>query len=258
MRERGWSQQMAEESASYSSSHMAPEKGDSYDKTFSRIPFRAFLWRMERSFLDAILKSHFEGRQISLLDFACGTGRVVEYLEDRVHVAVGLDISASMLAVARENVSRAEIIEGDITTGDPLLDRQFDLITAFRFFPNAEPALRARVLERLKAHLEPDGLIVFNNHRNTSSTQYRFQRLYHVLRHLRRAPRFGMSQGEVDALLASAGFEIVEVYHVGVLIADDSHLLLAPLWRACERAAARIGALRGLSQDLTFVVRRRP
>jgi predicted TPR repeat methyltransferase len=236
---------------------MAPEKGSSYDKTFSLIPFRAFLWQMERDFLDSILKRHFTGREIRHLDFACGTGRVVGYLEDRVEASVGLDISESMLSVARENVKASELIEGDITMADPLTGRLFNLITAFRFFPNAEPALRAQVLEGLKEHLEPDGLIVFNNHRNFSSTLYRFLRFYHLIRHFVRSPRVGMSQGEVDALLASTGFEIVEVHHVGVLIADDRHLLLAPLWRACERLASRIGALRGLSQNLIFVVRKR-
>ncbi len=65
--------------------------------------------------------------------------------------ATGIDVSASMLAVARQSAPSAEIVEGDPTREDLLSERHFDLITAFRSFPNAEDPLReaamaARVL----------------------------------------------------------------------------------------------------------------
>ena len=51
-----------------------------------------------------------------------------------------------MLALARERCPHAKVILGDVTTTPGLAPGPFDLITAFRFFLNAEPTLRNEVL----------------------------------------------------------------------------------------------------------------
>ena len=73
----------------------------------------------------------------------------MSYLEDRTKSAVGVDLSPSMLEVARKNKRSAEIIEADLTRSDVLGDRKFNLITAFRFFPNAEAELRSEAMQVL-------------------------------------------------------------------------------------------------------------
>ena len=50
-----------------------------------------------------------------------------------------IDVSPDMLALAGARCPRARLIRGDVTTTPGLAPGPFDLITAFRFFLNAEP-----------------------------------------------------------------------------------------------------------------------
>ena len=45
----------------------------------------------------------------------------------------------------------------------------FDVVTAFRFFLNAEQQLRREVLEAIRKHLKPDGRLVCNIQMNATS-----------------------------------------------------------------------------------------
>ena len=60
-----------------------------------------------------------------LLDVACGTGKHLSYLQKDFD-CVGLDISESMLKVARKNAPDAEFLKGDMADFD--LGRQFDVV----------------------------------------------------------------------------------------------------------------------------------
>jgi SAM-dependent methyltransferase len=48
------------------------------------------------------------------LDAACGTGRHAAYLAELGHTVIGVDESPEMLAIARENLPAAELLEGDL------------------------------------------------------------------------------------------------------------------------------------------------
>jgi len=233
--------------ADYRHSHTAPGYGRSYDAVFRRNPHRSVIWHLERRVLDRIVQQRFEGREIRLLDFACGTGRILTHLENRVAQAVGVDVAPSMLEVARAKVRRSLIIQADLTCGDVLGDAKFDLITAFRFFPNAQAQLRREALSVLSRHLDRDGYLVFNNHQNASSL---LRRLVHLLG---RAPGHGMSQAEVDDLVAGAGLRVVSTDAVGLMPFTERHPILpGPLLRMFEGAASRCGLFKGLFQDLVF------
>jgi ubiquinone/menaquinone biosynthesis C-methylase UbiE len=66
-----------------------------------------------------------------ILELACGTGRVMLPLAEQGFAVVGVDISPAMLAIAREKLSaagvldRTELVEGDVLTME--LHRQFPL-----------------------------------------------------------------------------------------------------------------------------------
>ncbi len=205
---------------SYRASHAEDGKGRAYQAAFSDRPVRAMLWAMERARLDEIVRSHFVGRRIQHLDFACGTGRILSHLSAYASDSVGVDVSASMLEVAREQCPSATLIEADLTQDDVLADRRFNLVTAFRFFPNAEPSLRREAAAAIAAHLADDGLFVFNNHKNLSSTRNRLARLAG-------RPGFtGMTDADVRALLDGAGLEVVAVHHLSVFPGSEARPLL--------------------------------
>jgi predicted TPR repeat methyltransferase len=237
-------------SSSYRDSHRC--KGADYQARFEENPRRALLWSVEQLLLERILRRFLPGRSIDHLDFACGTGRVLGFLEGRTRTSTGVDVSPSMLAVARDRTHHAELVEGDLTRGDVLGDRRFDLITAFRFFPNAEEELRRDAIGALTARLSEGGILVFNNHRNLSSLLFRLARL--------RRPgadgNAGMGEREVESLVAGAGLAICARYHAGIVPESEPRVLRPrALVAAVERLATRL-PLAGLSEDVIYVCRR--
>lgn len=236
---------------SYRESHLDRGKGQSYHSAFTDNPYRNMVWLFEKSILDGILKTFFVDTDIHHLDFACGTGRILSYLEDRTRSQIGVDLSPSMLEVARNNSRNAEIIEEDLTRNDVLGFRKFNLITAFRFFPNAETDLRTDAMRVLTKHLDEDGYLVFNNHRNRGSTLNRLTRLFGY-------PGYhGMSMGETRALLTENSLEIVERYHYCVIPASERRSLPPiALLRSVEGILSKWRSVQDLGENLIFVCRR--
>ncbi len=235
----------------YRKSHLQPGKGQSYHAAFSDDPYRNMVWQFEKGVLDRILTVFYRNFEIHHFDFACGTGRILAYLEDRTKSSVGVDLSPSMLEVARKNKRSAEIIEADLTRSDVLGDRKFNMITAFRFFPNAKAELRMEAMQMLSRHLDDNGYLVFNNHRNTGSARNRLARLFG-----RRGYR-GMSIAEVKALLTENQLEIVKIYPLCVFPASEKHRLL-PLFLLCpvEVFLSKCRPFRNFGGNLIFVCRR--
>ena len=240
---------------SYRELHL--QKGADYHALFSTEPHLSMVWQLERKLLSRIVEQHFPGGVPAYLDFACGTGRIVELLSPFAEQSTGVDLSASMLQVARERLQSIEFVEADITRDDLLAGRQFDLITAFRFFPRAEPALRQEAMAAIRRHLKPGGVLVFNNHRNPGSL---LRRLIGARGRLRLGPRpmrsWGMSRREVNGLLASCGLRVEQVYPIAILPMNDRHMPLPTgVATVMESALARIGLITPLAQNLIFVCR---
>jgi len=228
----------------YRYSHTRPGKGEQYHEKFRSKPRRAMIWELEKHFLDDIVLTWFPSGRIWHLDFACGTGRILAFLQERTESSLGVDVSKDMLGVARKEVNQAEIIQADLTREDVLGDTKFNLITAFRFFPNAQPQLRAEAMHVLVKHLADSGCIVFNNHLTSSSLWHRF----------RKPLRQGMSQLEMKDLVLSNGLRVIKVYHAGVLpISEDSRFLAGRVLPAAEKIASRFRIFRTCADNLIYV-----
>lgn len=245
-------------SESYRESHQG--KGSEYHDTFSVLPHRAMVWRMEQRLLVRLVKQLFAGRRPTYLDFACGTGRIIGHLASYVTHPVGVDVSASMLALARRGVPEAKFLEADLTTSDPLGDRSFDLITAFRFFPNAEPELRAGAIHALVKHLAPGGYLLFNNHKHDASLMRRLAILLGRTISPEEALRTGdrvLAQPEVDELVASVGLRIVSRHPIGVLPLTERHMV-RPIWlvETLERGLSKLPLSVRLAQNIVHVCAR--
>jgi SAM-dependent methyltransferase len=129
-----------------------------------------------------------------VLDAGCGTGRVAIRLHELGYDVVGVDVDASMLAMARRDAPDLEWHEGDLSTFD--LNSTFDLVAvAGNTIPLLEPGTLSAAAARLAAHLVEGGRLVCG---------------------------FGLDAGhlpqgcpvtplaDVDAALAAAGFEPVD------------------------------------------------
>src|SRR4030042_4977945 len=154
---------------SYRDSHNYSTKGAEYETYYQTQRWERFLWSREQEIIKQILEKYYAGRDIHRLDFACGTGRITSFLEEHVKTSTSVDVSASLLAMARKKLKRTEIIEADITVDNVFKGRKFNLITAFRFFVNAEPSLRVAAMQALSKLLSDDGYFVFNNHQSYGS-----------------------------------------------------------------------------------------
>ena len=240
---------------SYKESHKYQGKGDEYEAYYETEAWEKFLWSREQEIILRILDKYFAGKEINLLDFACGTGRITGLLESRVKTSTGVDVSGSMLAIARSKLKRTEIIEADITTENILKGRKFNLITAFRFFLNAEQELRSSAIKALVELLDEDGLLVFNNHHSLGSPWIKL--LY--ARHLRKNPEgtFNvMSIEQMRDLVGDVGLEIVEIYPAGFFHPPKVPVLY---WfnRAIDSLAYRLKFLDRFSESPIAVCRRR-
>ena len=219
--------------------------------------YSSCLWRLQRPLLTQIIKD-FRAQQpgpVRLLDFACGTGRVLSALEPLVDTADGVDISENMVALARGKCTKARLQVGDVLTQPELLQPNYDLISCFRFLLNVEPELRARALRKLRTVLRPGGLLLVNVHGNSHS----LRQPAIVWRRWRNrqadAMLNAMSPGETKDLLRASGFEIVRQFGFGML---PPTLYRTPLRRAAmalDGALAGENVWGGVSVDMLFVCR---
>jgi predicted TPR repeat methyltransferase len=221
----------------YRTSHVGAQSwAQDYDaKLFAPGSFDAAIWEREQVLLDRIVRQHVPHRD-SYLDFACGTGRVLSHVEPHFRTAVGLDISETMLTVARERVRTATLVQADATRDPAALHQQrFDFVTAFRFFLNAQPSLRDAAMAFLASTLKnEDSRLLFNVHGNRHSTRA----LLAAKAMITREQFASMSVRESIELAARHGLEVIEWHGIGSY--DKSLLRLMPLraWRWAERAAA--------------------
>jgi SAM-dependent methyltransferase len=109
--------------------------------------------------LPGLLRKHVSGP--AALDFGCGAGRSSRFLKGLRFDVTGVDISASMLAHARErdpNGSYRLVPEGDLTT---LAPARFDLVfSAFTFDNVRGGTTRAQLFGQFRELLSPGGTIV--------------------------------------------------------------------------------------------------
>ncbi|MBN8507272.1 MAG: class I SAM-dependent methyltransferase [Burkholderiales bacterium] len=192
----------------YRASHL--ERGASYDSYLASVPFDTYMADWERRHLVAIVGQLFpSGGPVRYLDFACGTGRVAAAVAPLCQSALGIDISSSMLSVARQKVPRVTFRQADLTTEDPDLG-EFDLVTSFRFFGNAQDELREGALRAIVKRMAPAGYLIINSHRNPRSLASLFDRLTGG-----NAGNMDLHLGKLRAMLERHGLRIRKLRPIG-------------------------------------------
>ena len=192
----------------FRSSHASDGYGNTYVKVYESGYYKD-QWRyIEKPILQDILQQLREKGFNSCLDFACGTGRITEVEASYFDTCYGVDVSESMLDQARQRASKSVYIKQDLTR--ELLNRKFSVVTAFRFFLNAEHDLRQEALNAIAKMLEDDGCLVANIHANSSSILGYAYRLRNWLTKSKKANTLG--RAEFIKYLANAGFSVEKIY----------------------------------------------
>ncbi|CAN5377170.1 class I SAM-dependent methyltransferase [soil metagenome] len=131
----------------------APEE---YDARWKALADKGHNIHGEADLVETLLRDSGGTR---VLDAGCGTGRVAIELAQRGFDVVGVEIEASMLAVARGKTPDIEWIEADLTHLE--LDAEFDLVLlAGNVMIFVDPGTEASVVRGLASHLAPGGLLV--------------------------------------------------------------------------------------------------
>lgn len=143
-----------------------------------------------RKHIDSVLRKirahlapNFEPR--AALDFGCGVGRLLLPLAQECQTVVGVDVSETMLQVARRHCETHGISNVTLVRGDDRLTRvsgSYDLIHSFIVFQHIPQRRGEKLLSRLVELLSLDGVGVlhFTYHWHRKSAPLR--RVVHALR----------------------------------------------------------------------------
>lgn len=243
------------------------KSGESYDRSLAN-RFELAIFRLEHIILrDLFRRLRSSDPNTTYLDFACGTGRIIEVFRDLIRTKVGVDTSAGQLAAARAKVPDAEFVHGNVVTEPGLLaGRKFNLITSFRLLLNLEPENRVPILRALRELLTTDGYLVIDNHMNRHSILGLTALLAHKVLRVPKKPlvppgRRGiistMSESEMRKALTGAGLHVVKVHRIFVLPGHKAFQLLPTRWLVpLEAFLSRIPVANRLSKNQIYVCRR--
>jgi len=112
------------------------------------------------SYIRRLIRRH-KPRARTLLELACGTGAILKILAKSYDV-VGLDLSPSMLSIARKKLPQVKFFQRNMVSFD--LGRKFDVIICV--FDSINHVLEfadwQKIFRNAARHLEEDGLFLFD------------------------------------------------------------------------------------------------
>ena len=169
--------------------------------------------------IDALLRALGGGGPFAILDLGCGPGRDLKAFVDRGHLAVGLEGSARLAAMARAH-SGCEVWEQDFLALD-LPAARFDGVFANASLFHVPSRELPRVLGELRATLKPGGVLFSSNPHGHNEEGWNRGRYgaYHDLEAWR-------------GFMGAAGFAEVEHYYRPPGLPREQQPWLASVWRA--------------------------
>ncbi|GAB3915622.1 hypothetical protein GCM10011575_46940 [Microlunatus endophyticus] len=239
------------------SAHFANEhEAERYDTDqYAPSAYATLLWEIEQQQLDEVLGT-MAPRQFDHLDFACGTGRVLQHVVPQAASSTAIDVSEAMAARARARVPSATVITRDITRGGEI-EGSYDVVTAFRFILNAEPQLREAGLNALAARLRnSSSILIFNNHGHLLSHKALLAVPHWIRRRgARRQSGNLMTHRKVVVTARQSGLQVQRVAGCGVLGGRLAKMIPRSAAVRIERWAAR-SPLSWFGSNQLYVARR--
>jgi SAM-dependent methyltransferase len=119
---------------------------------------------LDRALLSALIEQCEMAAPIA--DLGCGPGHVTAWLEGKGVRAVGIDLSADMVAVGRREYPGVEFRKGDLLDL-PAMDGEFGAAVALYSIIHLGPGELRRALEEIHRVLRPEGLVLVAFHIGT-------------------------------------------------------------------------------------------
>ena len=176
---------------------------------------------VEAAMLAMIGDRHFENH----VDLGTGTGRMMELFSTRAGNLFGLDSSRDMLAVARANLEKAGLRQGQVRHGDiyalPFADGFADLVTMHQVLHFLDDP--ARAIAEARRILAPGGLLMI-----TDFAPHNLE----DLRSLHAHRRLGFSPEQIKAMTERAGFAALDMHLLSPPPAKAQDGLTVYIWVA--------------------------
>ncbi len=246
-------------SVTYRQHFAQPTDADGYEiSEYGEGSYSRLLWQLEQGVLaDLISKFRKSHDHIAYLDFASGTGRIAAFMEHQVDDSTSIEISESMAEIARRKILKTKVLCKDITHAESSVEGHYDMITAFRFFLNAEPSLRHAAMRAIAVRLKDnESVFIFNNHGNLWSVKllgWPFYRLKNIGRGWIPKGNY-MTHAQVMKLLDLAGLKLVSRQGIGFLGGTICNRLPFSLALRIEKLLSGGLLSRFFGQDIIYVV----
>jgi 2-polyprenyl-3-methyl-5-hydroxy-6-metoxy-1,4-benzoquinol methylase len=252
----------------YRECHLRDDAAEAYRDVYAAGYYAAQWRQLELPWLSGVFAALKQRGARRMLDIACGQGRIsllgAKYFE---HVQ-GIDISPSMLerarAALREDTSLANVDvhfdAADVRTF--AADKPFDVITAFRFFLNAEDELRLDGLRCARRNVAPNGTLIANVHVAATSPLAMFYSVSNASRRLMgkrtSSVRNAVSLATLRRMFTLEGFRVERVHRYSLLprVGSLTDSIAERYMTGIDRLGTLIPGLSLLSQ--AFVVCARP
>ncbi len=132
---------------------------DKYDARWESMAARGESVHGEADAVTRLVREHFDGRSITILDAGCGTGRLGIELANRGHVVVGVDLDADMIDRARRKRADIDWHVADLATFET--PRRFEVVVMAGNIPNfCQPGEQGRIVANLARLLAAGGLML--------------------------------------------------------------------------------------------------
>ena len=149
--------------------HRAQEASQTLQRLKDESHWMVGLRPQEKTINQTILK-HLDRVEVGeLLDIGTGTGRMLKLLGDRTGQALGIDISADMLRLARTQLHEAGLDHVSVRHGDmyqlPYANERFDTITIDQVLSHADQG--EAVIAEAARLLKPGGVLLVVDYEDT-------------------------------------------------------------------------------------------
>jgi SAM-dependent methyltransferase len=115
----------------------------------------------DRALLTALLERAEKGAPVA--DLGCGPGHVSAWLSAQGATAVGIDLSAEMVAVGRREFPEVEFRQGDLLDL-PAANGEFGAVVAFYSVIHLQPSELRRAFTEMRRVLRPTGMGLVSFH----------------------------------------------------------------------------------------------
>jgi SAM-dependent methyltransferase len=170
-----------------------------------------------------------------VLDFGCGPGRLTYAFGDHFRHAVGVDISASMIALAEQRrgvTADCDFVQNGRDDLSVFADQSFDLVYSRIVLQHIPTNLARSYVKEFVRVLRPGGLALFQVPDRLLSPVDRVSRgLIHLMRSGRddakKVRMFGIARGDVERDVSAAGGRVLHVAPDGSVGDNGSSWLYA-------------------------------